>query len=289
MKEEKISVTALGVAVARAYDNKSRFPILGDSYAQMLLYSPWDTIVKNRFLRRLVIGRFFNRLFPGIVGLTCARSRYVEERLRRKASVGPIQYVILGAGLDSFLLRQGELTDRIKIFEIDLPATQNFKLRKLRDMNLTVPDNAFFISSDFIKDDIAETLAACPDYSKDEPGLFGFLGMTPYLKKELIFKIIKTLGAFCPAGSEFIFDYVEEGMVTGKSRYRGAERLKKSTARRGEPMITGFNPDVLPSELKDAGLELIENVSPCEQNRRYFTESDIEHSEYNYICALKLK
>ena len=158
MAPNRASKTAEAVAAARAahffYDDPIVFR---DPFAIQLTSPIWRTIVNNRFLHWLVIVKLLSLLRP-IHGWVLARARYNEEQLDKAIAKGIKQYVIIGAGLDSFVLRRPELADKLKVFELDHPASQEIKRQRLLDITGSIPKNLVFVPVDFKKATIADAL-----------------------------------------------------------------------------------------------------------------------------------
>jgi methyltransferase (TIGR00027 family) len=111
------------------------------------------------------------------------RSRYAEDELSKAIERGVAQYVILGAGLDSFAYRRRDLAEVIHVFEVDYPATQAWKQARLRTLGITLPSNLTFIPIDFEKQALADALRA-GGYRAEKPAFFSWLGVTEYLTEE---------------------------------------------------------------------------------------------------------
>jgi methyltransferase (TIGR00027 family) len=111
------------------------------------------------------------------------RSRYVEDELDQAIKRGVSQYVILGAGLDSFAYRKRHLVDVLRVFEVDHPATQTWKRERLKAVGVDLPTNLTFVPLDFEKQSLIETLRM-KGYRSDTPALFSWLGVVPYRRRK---------------------------------------------------------------------------------------------------------
>src|ERR1700720_4543800 len=111
-----------------------------------------------------------NVAYPGVV----IRSRYAEDALREAVNRGVRQYVLIGAGLDSFALRRPAFSEQLEIFEIDHPATQAFKIERIRDCGISLPASVHFVSADLANEALAAALARC-SFRSDEPAFFSCL------------------------------------------------------------------------------------------------------------------
>jgi methyltransferase (TIGR00027 family) len=168
------------------------------------------------------------------------RSRYVEEELEQAIKAGVTQYVILGAGLDSFAYRRPDLIKTLHVFEVDYPATQVWKRGRLLELSIAEPSNVVFTPIDFQKESLVEGLRKC-GYNFDAPGFFSWLGVTVYLSREATFDTLQSV-AVMPRGSQIIFQYLLPiTSLDGESR-RMDEFIEKWVAARGEPYLTFFEP-----------------------------------------------
>src|SRR5215472_16931802 len=139
----------------------------------------------------------------------CTRSRYAEDRL-----VGGefTQYVNLGAGLDSFAWRRPDLLSSLRVFEVDHPASQAWKLERARDLALPLSDSQVFVPADFEAEPLQDALHTA-GFDWRHPALFSWTGVAPYLTAQAIESTLRTIAGVA-AGSEVVFSYrVEESVL----------------------------------------------------------------------------
>ncbi len=201
--------TAFMAATLRAghYLHADEPKIFADSYAHRLLEMSEDEI------------KAFNARIPGGLLSTCAlRSRFAEDRLsaaRRRVN----QYVILGAGLDSYALRMGEDLESMIVFEVDDPPFQAWKRRRIEQLGLKTPAQVRYVPCDFETMSLESTLAE-QGFAADEPCFITWLGVTQYLTRDAIRETLRWAGER-PAGSEIVVTVVEPG---GKQTQDAAQR-----------------------------------------------------------------
>jgi len=196
------------------------------------------------------------------------RSRYTEDELSRAIARGIRQYVILGAGLDSFAYRRRDLEEIVRVFEVDYPATQQWKRTRLGELQIVLPPNLTFIPIDFEQQPLTEALRT-GDYRPHEPAFFSWLGVTGYLTEEAIFKTLQEVTAMAP-GSEIVFGYgVREALLDEESRQMRAV-IKAGVAARGEPILSLFEPANLAARVKEVGFAQVWDFGPEAANARYF-------------------
>ncbi|MEN6348624.1 MAG: SAM-dependent methyltransferase [Syntrophomonas sp.] len=203
-----------------------------------------------------------------MAGPILARARYVEDRLGEAVRQGVSQYVLLGAGLDTFAFRRPDLTDRIRVFELDLPAMQEAKQMLLARAGLARPDCLHFVPVDFTEQSLASDLARSA-YDPTQMTFFSWTGVTHYLPMEAIHTTLKDLVRISASGSEIVFDYWDKSAFDPDRASNRVKSLIASTRSIGEPIITGLDSSSLESEMSGLGLRLIENLGPDEIKQRY--------------------
>jgi methyltransferase (TIGR00027 family) len=198
-----------------------------------------------------------------------ARSRVAEDALARAVARGVQQYVILGAGLDTFAYRNPYSDATLRVFEVDHPATQKWKRRKLAAGSIAVPSSVTYVPVDFERDVLADRLAAA-GLDPARPAFFSWLGVTMYLTEEA-FAATLSLIARCPPGGGLTFDYAVPRSHLGWIERLIAAWLARRVAAAGEPFRSSFDPAALSTRLAGLGFTHIEDLGRDEINARYFT------------------
>jgi methyltransferase (TIGR00027 family) len=194
------------------------------------------------------------------------RTRFTEDALQAAAERGIRQYVLIGAGFDSFVLRMPAFARKLEIFELDHPATQELKLRRIRECGLPVPSNVHFVAVNFAERSVAEALADSVFHS-DRLSFFSWLGVTMYLTHEANTTTLKSVSSCAPAGSELVFTYMDQRVFASKAESFLA--FKERVAALGEPFLSGFDPETLSTEMAACGFELLEDLGGEQTNARY--------------------
>jgi len=198
-------------------------------------------------------------------GFAVVRHRYTEDELEKAIERGISQYVILGAGLDSFAYRRRDLEDKLRVFEVDHPATQTWKQKRLQELNISLPTNLIFVPVDFEKQNLLEELLAV-GYRSEIPAFFSWLGVTQYLTESAVFQTLRKVASAAP-GSEIVFEYVlPESLLDGEDRQFVAGSRKNP----GEPWISMFDPIQLVERVKEIGYSNVWDFGPEEANDLYF-------------------
>ena len=207
--------------------------------------------------------------------IVIGRARYAEDILEAAISSGVDQYVIMGAGLDTFAIRRPDLLSKIRVYEIDLPSTQSWKQERLKQLGYELPDALEFIPADLEHETIADALSRS-SFRSDKRAFFSLLGIMPYLSREAIFRTLESIVAASASGSEIVFDYRVAIEFVDPEDIPLVEMGDKSSAQGGEPKRSWFNPHTLPDEISELGFDLIEGLSPKQLYERYFTDrSDV--------------
>jgi methyltransferase (TIGR00027 family) len=197
-----------------------------------------------------------------------ARSRYAEDRLAAAVAHGVTQYVVLGAGLDTFAYRNP--FPQLRVFEVDFPATQQWKRGLLAESGIEVPGNLTFVPLDFEHKTLAEGLAEA-GFDAASPAFFGWLGVVPYLTPDAFRSTLATIRKL-PAGTAVSFDYVFSPNTLTPKRRQIFDTLAKRVEAAGEPFRLFFAPDELENELRNAGFRRIEQVDSNGLNELYFKD-----------------
>jgi methyltransferase (TIGR00027 family) len=257
------SRSALRVATLRAvhhlldeplvFDDPIALPILGKQMAAMISEDPFQ---------------FNDPMSRGLRAALIARSMFAEDGLRNAVQSGVKQYVVLGAGLDTFAYRNPYQADSLHVYEVDHPATQAWKKSLLTDAGISIPESMSFAAVDFESKSLVEGLREA-GFKTDQPAYFSWLGVTVYLTKEAIFETLRLIAAL-PKGSAVTFDYSMRRSLLNPIESVISEFLGKQIEEQGEPWLSFFDPIELKEEISLLGFSSIEDVTADQMNQRYF-------------------
>jgi methyltransferase (TIGR00027 family) len=265
MQPARPSRTALRVALRRAahqiYDAKPlvlddpvAVPLLGRTYAEELRRTP---VRPDR---------------PFSVALRAflvARSRYAEDNLARAASRGVLQYVLLGAGLDTFAHRNPH--PGLRVFEVDHPATQQWKRDLLDAHRIASPPSLTYAPVDFERQPLPEPLLDA-GFDPRMPAFFAWLGVVPYLTEAAVFETLKFVSLVPRA--EIVFDYANPPEQLDPAVRAAHEARAANVAAIGEPWLSYFDSTDLAARLAALGAAEVDDLGPVEIQIRIFRRPD---------------
>lgn len=257
------SATALGAARLRAVHQILEYPrVLHDPYAIRILGPGAETELRDG------LAKYQETRTRGLRAGMVLRSRYADDRFQAALARGVRQYVVLGAGLDTFSWRNPYPEHLLRIFEIDHPATQAWKRARLTEMGMAVPLSLTFAPVDFERESLSDGLARA-GFRTDQPAFFSWLGVAIYLSEDAVMQTLRTIAA-CAPKSEVVFDFTIPASSLRASSRRGRAASAAAVARLGEPWITFFTPEEIAARSREAGFSASTVLGPAEANRRYF-------------------
>ena len=204
-----------------------------------------------------------NRLFLAF------RGRFGEDLIAEAHRTGVRQLVILGAGLDSFGLRRPASLEDLRVYEVDHPATQGWKKRRLAELGLPLPEELEFVECDFETTSVSSALRGT-SFQPKAPAIVSWMGVVYYLEKETVSRALAELAELLAPGSAVVLDY-QFPTEALPQRYRDIfEQQSAYLKRAGEPQMNRYLPDELRAEILSAGFARAELPSREELHRRYF-------------------
>ncbi len=258
MQTGRASRTALRVAHRRAvHQILDKPPVLADPVAVPLLGPDFVFDSERESGRWARAARAFMAM----------RSRYVEDRLADAVARGVGQYVILGAGLDTFAYRNP--FPALRVFELDFPATQEWKRAQLAGAGVAIPAGLAFVPIDFETETLMDALVRA-GFDRGAPAFFGWLGVVPYLTLEAFRATLEAI-ATLPAASGVSFDFGLSPKTFGPLRRMAFERLAQRVAAAGEPFRLFFTPAELNAEFERTGFSAFAQHDADALNALYFS------------------
>jgi len=258
MNERQPSQTALGAAGYRAaHQILEGGKVFTDPLARTILGDGADAIIAG-----LSEGPAQQRTRIFIA----TRSRFAEDCLGKAVSRGVRQAVVLGAGFDTFALRNPYSELGLRVFEVDHAATQAWKRRRLSEIGLAIPASLTFAAVDFENSDLGRGLSDA-GFDSDSPAFFIWLGVVPYLGRAAIAATLRYIAGV--RGAEVVFDYSEPLENYPRERRDEVAALAARTADAGEPWLSHFDPAEIDRELRGCGFADIEDLRVSELALQY--------------------
>ena len=190
-------------------------------------------------------------------GMVILRTRYAEDALAAAVARGIRQYVIVGAGMDSFGLRRPAFAREVAVFEVDHPASQALKIERLRQCGVPPAAGVHYVAADLSTEGLDAALERCP-FEPAKATFFSWLGVTAYLTREANLKTLRAIASCSTPESELVFTYIDQrDFEAPRDERRHAREVVMAV---GEPWVSGFSPSQLENDLRSAGLTLVEDL-----------------------------
>jgi methyltransferase (TIGR00027 family) len=217
----------------------------------------------------------------------CVRARFAEDIVEQAAACGTAQYVILGAGLDSFAYRRGDLLGRLRVFEVDHPATQSWKRGRLADLGIPLPASLVFAPVDFERQTLRDGLGQA-GFGFAQPAVVSWVGVTMYLTLDAIHATLATLTG-CQPGTRVVLSYNQPPAALTGSTAQIAATFAALAADMGEPFLSRFLPAQMAQLLHEHGFGQITDFGPDQARAAYFPgQADVEIAGAQRLVAATL-
>jgi methyltransferase (TIGR00027 family) len=200
-----------------------------------------------------------------------ARARFLEDLVATEAAAGITQYVILGAGLDTFAQRQPELGSRLGVFEIDRPGPQAWKQQRLGELGFTIPEWLRFVPVDFEADGSWLEPLVAAGFDTHAPAVIASTGVSMYLSHEANVATLRDVAALS-RGSTFAMTFLLPFELTDPTARRGMERSREGARASGTPFVSFFTPAQILDLAREAGFREAQHVSADALAKRYFAD-----------------
>ncbi len=206
------------------------------------------------------------RLFRASV---IARARFIEDLVIGQMGHDVSQYVILGAGLDTFAQRRPEIASRLRVFEVDQPAPQSWKRQRLIELGFGIPEWLRFVPVDFEAGDSWWEQLAAAGFDSRQPAVVSSTGVSLYLTREAIMATLRQIATLAP-GSTLAMTYILPLELADPEERPGYEAAMKGARASGTPFISFFRPEEMQALAREAGFKKVQRVSVTDLTQRYF-------------------
>lgn len=284
MKEGRPSRTAEGMAIHRGMESMKPegVRVCYDPFALGFLSARYRIIAKSPTLAKFAYWYLVGRKLPAAIGEGVVRTRYIDDYLRECIGGGIRQLVILGAGYDTRAYRIDGLNGKVRVFEVDHPATQRVKTERLKDLLGSLPNHVVYVPINFDGEELDQRLYES-GYDKNLKTLFIWEGVTPYLTAEAVDQTLAFVANCSGEGSSIIFNYMYEFVVDGTWNTEEARRHRESVAKLGEPFVFGIREGTIDDFLSRRGFYQVSEASPEYLERTYFTGANQGRKVCPYI------
>jgi len=198
-----------------------------------------------------------------------ARARFIEDLVAEQAAHGVGQYVLLGAGLDSYVQRRPEIASGLTVFEIDQPGHQDWKRRRLVECGFGVPDGLRLVPVDFEAGDLWLRELTRAGFDRAKPALLTSTGVSMYLTRDAIAATLREVAALAP-GSTFAMTFMLPFELADPAVRPGLELAAKGARNSGTPFISFFTPAEMLELARSCGFHAVQHVSAADLATRYF-------------------
>jgi methyltransferase (TIGR00027 family) len=199
------------------------------------------------------------------------RARFIEDLVEEQIQKGVSQYVILGAGLDTFAQRRTDVASKLHVFEIDKPETQAWKRRRLMELGFGVANNLHLVPVDFEAGDSWREKLASNGFSASQPAVVASTGVSMYLTKEANMDALRQIAALAP-GSTFAMTFMLPLDLIDSSERAGHEMVYERARAAGTPFVSFFRPSEILAMAREAGFRTVRHVSGNDIIQRYFAD-----------------
>jgi methyltransferase (TIGR00027 family) len=266
MANQNVGRTALGAAVCRLIEQyePAKTRLFNDPVAKELVGAPVRVMMQLAAMRNYTVKQT-DAVAQGIYGVQVCRTRYIDDAVQAGLARGIDQLVILGAGLDTRHYRLPGL-ENVRIYELDLPAVQDDKKKKLAKLFGHLNENVTFIPIDFDSQNL-ETIFSGTTFDSSRPAVFIWEGVTQYITEEAVQRTLTFVGKSAP-GSLIVFTYVVKSLIEHRSDIPDAEHMLETVAK-SAPWVYGLEPASLPVFLAPFHLALVADVGASDYQTSY--------------------
>ena len=267
--ESATSRTAEWMCLSRAISSleKDNCYKSGDHIALLLLPAAIRLLIRIPAIRRFFVSKMPAK---GIYEYVIARTKYIDGIFKGALAQGFDQILIFGAGFDTRALRFSNEDGKVRIFELDVPSTQNAKINQYRKLDLNVPPNLFFVPIDFDRESLPDKLESA-GFDRNKRSLFMLEGLVMYLQSESVDQTFRVVQSYAGKESEIVFDYVYASVLRGEGLYQDERVISEAVAKAGEKWSFGIEKGAIGNFLGRYNLKLLDEKDASGLEEMYFT------------------
>lgn len=267
LQQKSRASTAELTAAVRAHHQRNPVRLFEDPFARFLCGWFWRLVVRLSPLYWILVKRVLRAIEP-VSLCVLLRARYAEQALELAVERGIDQYVIIGAGMESFAFRRPDLMSRIDVFEIDHPFTQSQKLARIRQAGWTIPSRLHFVSADLTRISAVDALEGS-GFQRSRPTFLTLMGVAYYISAEDLGQTAESIARYLPEGTLLLLDYLLDETSSSAEHRVMKEKMKAFVAKRGEPMVAEYSLASMNALMAARGFDTAENVTLPELEQRY--------------------
>lgn len=269
--EQRASRTAMMAAIYRFLASKEEHPNFQgpDNLAKLFLPPKAKFFLSFSLIRRYIRQKLHKRV-PGSYEYITARTKYLDKLFKQALEENIPQIIFLGAGYDTRAIRFKDSIQQTRMFELDVPTTQQHKQKLLQKHNISIPLQVSFVPINFSKESLNKVLSKV-GYDSTQKSFFIWEGVTMYLPEEAIQETLAFIKNHSGRGSTVVFDYFDKYFVEGKCDSYGAKELLESVSKTGEPYQFGIEDGKIDSFLSENGFEILSHYTPNEFETTYLS------------------
>ena len=287
MKDKKSSFSAEVVAIMRVVESRrdEKERVLNDPYAEKIIRFSFQLLLKSRLITKIICW-YIEKKGPGFRGGIAARTCYIDDLLSKCIDDGITQFVILGAGCDARAYRIDALKN-IRVFEVDFPATLDYKISRVKKIFGAVPDHVTYVPVDFMTETSGDCLLK-NGYDPTQKTFFIWEGVTMYLTLGAVDETLTFVANNAAPGSSMHFDYMRKAVLDGRCMLPESQRIRSSSSFMGngeERFTLGMEADEIHGLIAEKGLTLVEDFSGAELEKKYNIIPYV-HRLFGYVYAV---
>lgn len=286
MKQARSQTAELVAAVRAGHTRHDGGRVFSDPIAERLIGFPWTTVVRHRWLFRWV-GRVLLGKVRASHWQILWRARRAEAQIEQAWRAGTRQYLLLGAGLDSFAWRQAADLPGLRVFELDHPLTQAFKRDRLQAAGLPLPEALRLVAMDLERDPLRSLPERC-DWHPRQRSIVAWMGTTYYLQPDTIARTLSDLRELVGPGSQLLLDHGLDDASLDAPTQAVYAQLRDFVAHRGEPMISRFSDEQMTAMAEQAGWQVAQRWSMRDEPPGIWPDEALPLRDYSRLLLLSL-
>lgn len=260
-----------------------------DNLARIFLPSKAKFFLSMKFFRK-IFRRKLHKGVPGSYEYLTARTKFFDDLFLENARNNTPQIVLLGAGYDTRSIRFKQYLNDTKVFELDVPTTQNHKIEILKKNKIDIPTSLNFVSINFNKDDIVQTLEKA-GYDSLLGTLFIWEGVSMYVDNKAVDQTLSIVRSNTSSETVIAFDYLYDAVINGECDYYGAKELAAQVKEKGEGFSFGILEGGIENFLSSRSFNVLEHYTPEEFEKKYLYDSKggFLGQMYGFACHVVAK